>query len=220
MDRLSIRKSVNTSGFQSLFQFIFEVPFIIWVFIAFLIAYLLFFVEPILFSSQVMQFPRYIPAVDPIGVDLKQMLSYSESWFFAKQTPYIGANLYPPLASVFFTPLLSVRFFFAYRIITVTSILFYILMTLALPLKISPKGQVTSLLMPIFVTGLFSYGFQFELERGQFNIIATFLCFLAIYMYHFHNKMKYLAYLLFILSVQLKIFPFIFIVMFVTHWRD
>ena len=167
-----------------------------------------------------MQFPVYVPANGYIGEDLGQMLTYSESWFITKQTPYIGKNLYPPLASVLFTPLLGIEFSVAYKIVKLVNVLFYVLMTLILPLRISKERQVTSLLMLFFITGLFSYGFQFELERGQFNVIAAGTCFIAIWIYHYHNRYRCLAYFLFTISVQLKVFPAIFIVMFITNWHD
>lgn len=211
---------MNKPRIQSLFQLILNTPSLTWVLLGFLISYLLFFVRPIFFSSQVMQFPNYVPAIEPIGVDLKQMLSYSESWFIAKQTPYIGSNLYPPLASVLFTPLLTVKLSLAYIIVTLVNVFSYVLITLVLPLRIDKERQVSSLLMLIFITGLFSYGFQFELERGQFNVIAAFICFLAIWIYHYHNRYRYIAYFLFTVSVQLKVFPFIFIVMLVTDWHN
>lgn len=205
---------------QSLLQLILNTPSLTWILLGFLISYLLFFVRPIFFSSQVMQFPKYVPGINPIGVDLKQMLSYSESWFIAKQTPYIGANLYPPLASVLFAPLLTVKFSLAYKIVTLVNVLFYVLITLVLPLRIGKARQVSSLLMLFFITGLFSYGFQFELERGQFNVIAASICFIAIWIYHYHNRYRHLAYFLFTISVQLKVFPAIFIVMLITDWHD
>ncbi len=167
-----------------------------------------------------MQFPEYVPAKGFIGEDLEQMLSYSESWFFTKQTPYIGKNLYPPFASVLFTPLLGLEFSTAYKIVTLVNVLFYVLITLVLPLRIGKTRQVSALLMLIFITGLFSYGFQFELERGQFNVIAMAACFFAIWIFHNHNKYRYIAYILFTISVQLKLFPAIFIVMFITDWHD
>jgi hypothetical protein len=167
-----------------------------------------------------MQFPNYVPALDPIGVDLKQMLSYSESWLIAKQTPYIGNNLYPPLASILFTPLLSMKYFEAYKIVTLVNLLLYILITLVLPLLIGKERQVSALLMFAFVTGLFSYGFHFELERGQFNLLAAFFCFFGIWIYHCHNRFRYLAYAMFTISAQLKVYPIIFIFMFITDWHD
>lgn len=41
---------------------------------------------------------------------------------------------------------------------------------------------------------------------------------MGIWIYHTHHKYRYLAYLLFSLSIQLKIYPAIFILLFVTDW--
>jgi len=169
-----------------------------------------------------MLFPEYVPAKGFIGEDLLQMLSYSESWWIAKQTPYIERNLYPPLASVLFTPLLSLEFSAAYKVITLVNVFLFVLMTLVLPLRIIKEKQVSasSVIMLIFITGLFSYGFQFELQRGQFNVIAMAACFFAIWIFHNHKKYRTLAYILFTISIQLKVFPAIFIVMFISDWQD
>jgi predicted branched-subunit amino acid permease len=51
-------------------------------------------------------------------------------------------------------------------------------------------------------------------------VIAVFICFLAVWIYHYHNKHRYLAYILFTISVQLKVFPFIFIVLLIGNWQD
>ena len=77
-----------------------------------------------------------------------------------------------------------------------------------------------SVILLFFLTGLVSYGFQFELERGQYNVFTFLLCLLAIYIFHNHRKQRFIAYLLFSISIQLKIYPAIFIVMFVDDWRD
>ena len=148
------------------------------------------------------------------------MLAYSRSWFVDKQTPYIGNNLYPPLASVLFTPLIFMQFSWAYTLVTFVSIICYLLMTFVLPLRIGQEKHVSPLLLLVLVTGLSSYGLQFELERGQFNLIAVFLVFLAIWIYHDHNRYRFVAYGLFTISVQLKVFPLIFIVMFIRDWHD
>jgi hypothetical protein len=199
---------------------ILNAPLLAWVSLGFLTSYLLFFIYPIFFSAQVMNFFRYVQTVNPIGLDLRLMLSYSESWFIVKQTPYIGSNLYPPLASILFTPLLFTDFSWAYRIVTLVSVFCYTIMTFVMPLRTGREGKATPLLILIFITGLLSYGFQFELERGQFNVIAIFLCFLAIWIHHYHSRYRIAAYILFTLSVQLKIFPFIFIVMLINDWHD
>lgn len=215
-----IGRYLNKSRIKSLFQLNNKTTSLTCILLGFLISYLLFFVSPIFLSSQFMQFPEYVPAKGCIGEDLGQMLDYSESWFITKQTPYIGKNLYPPLASVLFTPLLALKFSTSYKIVTLVNVLFYVLMTFVLPLKIGKKRQETSLIVLFFITGIFSYGFQFELQRGQFNVIAAATCFIAIWIYHYHNRYRYLAYILFTISVQLKVFPAIFIVMFITDWHD
>ncbi|HEX5808564.1 MAG TPA: hypothetical protein VFY25_07850, partial [Anaerolineales bacterium] len=94
----------------------------------------------------------------------------------------------------------------------------YCFLTLILPAKMVDKRNLPLLLL-FFVTGLTSYGLQFELERGQYNVFTFLLCLWAIYIFHYHPRYRIFAYLLFSASVQLKIYPAIFIVMFVDNWR-
>jgi hypothetical protein len=61
---------------------------------------------------------------------------------------------------------------------------------------------------------------QFELERGQVNVLAFLFSISAIYIYHHHHAFRRYAYLLFSLAVQLKLYPAIFVVMLVKDWRD
>lgn len=196
-------------------------PILVWILLGFSVSYLLFFVRPVFLNpAQVMQFFTYVPAADSIGIDLKQAISYSESWFVAKQTPYIGNNLYPPLASVLFTPLLLVDFSTAYTAITYINLLCYLFITLIFPWRLGQKHRNAAVLMLVFLTGLFSYGFQFEIERGQFNVIAISLSLLAIWIYHYHHRQRYWAYFLFTIAIQLKVFPVIFMVMLISNWAD
>lgn len=108
----------------------------------------------------------------------------------------------------------------AYKIVTLVSVLCYVLITFVLPLRAGGERHISPVLMLIFITGLFSYGFQFELERGQFNLIAVALCFLAVWIFHYHNRYRFIAYILFTISVQLKVYPLIFIVMLISNWQD
>ena len=214
---------MNRPGKPSLLCRILDAPFLTWVLLGFLISYLLFFLGPIFLNAPAMRFPIYIPAGKTIGEDLNSMLGFSKLWFIAHQTPYLGnlgINAYPPLASVLFTPLLFVNFSLAYMIVTLVNVLCYILITLIIPLQTGKGRHASALIMLIFVTGLFSYGFQFELERGQFNVIAMTFCILAIWIFHFHNNYRYLTYVLFVISVQLKVYPIIFILMLIKDWHD
>jgi hypothetical protein len=187
-----------------------------WVLLGFLISYLLFFIQPIFFSSKAMQFPKYLPQEETIGVDLQQTLWFSKSFFVARH--FIGD--YTPFTDVLFAPLHKLQFLDAYKVITLFSLSSYMIITLIIPLLMCETRNIASLPSLIFITGLFSYGFQFELERGQFNCIAFCFCLVAIWIYHYHYKYRCLAYILFIISVQLKIYPLIFIVMLIRNWQD
>jgi hypothetical protein len=191
------------------------------VFPAFLFSYYWFFIRMVFFdSSQVMRVFDTVRRIDPIGYDLGQMLNYPSSWLRMGMTPYIGGNLYPPLATVLFSPLINLNIRTVYFLITILTLICFLGIAFFFPLGISMTRKVTSLLVLIFVTGLTSYGFQFEMERGQFNIITMALCFSAIYLFHRKPKVSWLAYILFTIAIQLKLYPAIFFLFFVRDWKD
>ena len=111
-------------------------------------------------------------------------------------------------------------FALSYLIITILTIICFIGVAFIFPFILPMRCKQRTLLVLFLITGLFSYGFLFELERGQFNLIAFALCFFGLYIFHNNNKYRWLAYLLFTLSIQLKIYPAIFIVLFVLDWKD
>ena len=199
-----------------------NLPVITWVFIGFLFIYLLLFVSPMFLNPnlQMSYFTRYIPNMNSIGNDLTEMVGLIKGWVTEHQSPYASQRFYPPLTYIFFTPLLLIDEPLAlFRFFTLFTFLSYCLLTLLLPLKIIGK-KYFALVLLLFVTGLFSYGFQFELERGQYNVFAFLICLTSIYIFHYHRKYRLLAYFLFSLSIQLKLYPAIFIVMFVDDWRE
>ena len=63
------------------------------------------------------------------------------------------------------------------------------------------------------MVGLFSYGLQFEIERGQFYSIVMFFCCVAVYLYQ-KNKYVFLSYVLLSIAIQLKYSPAILITMY------
>jgi len=160
-----------------------------------------------------------IPTIEPIGYDLYQLLSYVNSWIIQGGSPYIGNNLYPPLTLWVFSPFAYLPYQLAYLILTLLTIFCFIGTIAIFPVMAFPK-KYWLLLILILVTSLNSYGFLFELERGQFNIIAIFLCFIAIWIFHNYPNKRIFAYVIFIICVQFKIFPFIFIVFFVDNWLE
>lgn len=191
-----------------------------WILSTFLILYVLFFLSPMFFSKiRIQYFVRYIPYewVDFIGNDIVWAVERIQQWFVLGHSPF-SSFFYPPLTVYIFAPLIALGYPAYYKFITIITFLSYIIASLLIPaLLVSRKNS--DLVILFFISGLFSYGLQFEMDRGQFNMIAFTACFLAVYLFHYHPKLWYFSYLLFSLSVQLKMYPIIFIFMFIRDWR-
>ncbi len=182
--------------------------------------FMLFLWPNILAPQDRMQFPVYLPAETPPGSDLKIYLATSRAWAFDHQNPY-ATNWYPPLFVVVYTPLALFDQATAHRLVALSILVIYVAAMAAAAALYRRAQQKTapSLFLLVFLIGLIAYGLQFEIERGQSNLIAFGLCFLGIYLFHAHPRFRLAAYLLFSLAVQLKLFPILFIVMFVDDWR-
>jgi len=167
-----------------------------------------------------MKFPEYVPIVEPIGLDLNYVLGYCDSWFIKHNTPYIGLNLYPPLTMLLFSPLLRLSQSDAFGVITGITLLAYVFSALILPIMIKPTEGDSSITGLIFVMGLFSYGIHFEIEKGQFNLIAFSLASLGVYLFHKKPKQRHWAYILLTIAMQLKVYPAIFALMMVDNLLD
>jgi Glycosyltransferase family 87 len=171
--------------------------------LAFLVCFIVFQAYPSLMGGVGYLYFKTLPSyTDRIGVDLQQMLSYSKELLNGR-SPYIGNNIYPSLASIVFIPFCLMDFRSAYMFITMLTLCSYWAM-FYLAQKI--VGKVAPETVLIFVAGLFSYGLAFSLERGQFYAITMALLMWALYLYHYTDR-KYLAWTLFIIATQLKIFP-------------
>jgi hypothetical protein len=200
-----------------------DLPPFVWVIVSFLLAYVLFFAIPVFLNSdhQIQYVFKYIPdASGQIGFDIRAILERIENWLVGHQSPYADKFVgYPPLALVLFAPLLVIGYPAYFTLLSILTLASAIIAALVIPLLILPKRDY---FLPLFLfcAGLFSYGLQFELERGQFNMIAFALCLSAIYIFHYHEKFRFFAYALFCISVQLKIYPVFFVLLFIKDWRD
>jgi hypothetical protein len=195
-----------------------KLPLLTWVLLGFFITFLAFFIVPIFFdTSQRMQFDHYLPAVLPIGTDFRKTVSSSFAWIHSQ---VVSDIVYPASTLIFFLPFTLLDYETGYKILALITLLCYVLMTLNLPQRINRQMDVSALSMLIFITGLVSYGLQFELERGQFNVIALTFCLGAIYIFHNHPNRRWLAYLFFTISVQLKLYPAIFVFTLIEDWSD
>lgn len=215
-EKISIGKRIH-----DLIDSILNVPLLVWVLVGFLLTYILFFITPMFLNEthRIHYFTRYLPDRFPIGNDMILVVDLAKSWFLQGQSPY-HIQFYPPLTYVFFAPLLLVGSYSTlFKFFTFVTLGSYIVLTLWIPAKILGKEKV-SLVALFFITGLVSYGLQFEMERGQYNVFTFLLCMFSIYIYHYHPRYRIFAYLFFSLSIQLKLYPAIFILMLVDDWRN
>lgn len=198
------------------------VPLIGWVLLGLTAPYLFFFIQPIFFAPDgVMQFPEYAPATKFIGTDFRSTRAAAQAWFTTRETPYINNNqyAYPPLTMALFAPFTLLTWEQGYPLMVALTVACAVVVGLLLPLHLS-RGRPISPLLPVaFLTGLFSYGFQFELERGQHNLIAVTLAVLAVWVFHTQPRYRFVGYGLFVLAVQLKAYPAIFVLLLIDDWR-
>jgi hypothetical protein len=164
-----------------------------------------------------MQFPQSFPILTPIGHDFRDVVSNSAAWI--QSGKYIPIA-YPPITRILYAPFTFLSYDTGYKILLVLVLLCYVFITLILPQRIHQSKVISGLAMLIFITGLVSYGLQLELERGQENVLAFTFCLTAIFLFHYSSRQRWLAYLLFSISVQLKLYPAIFVFTLIDNWRD
>ncbi len=194
-------------------------PPIVWVRAGFGLFFLLYFIKPAFLNPyHKLELFGSFPAMEPIGADLREYLNFSKA-LLERGSPYISPNYYPPLESVFFLPLTFTTPDRAYVIMTLVSYLCFLGITFLFPLSLAREKRAIPTLAFITIAGLFSYGFLFEIERGQYDLVVVALCFAGLYLYHYHPRWRWLGYLLFTLSIQIKLFTGIFMLCFTRDWR-
>lgn len=219
----SVSRDLGRGGrLRRILRRIFDLPPTFWVVSGFIAVYLSLFVLPVFFTKPSIQYlTKYIPDayVTHIGFDMDMTMGRVGRWLDTNQSPYSDDYFYSPLTLIIFAPLLVLEYPAYYELSTIITVVAFAACSLILPLFMSRKKD-WALILLLFITGLFSYGFQFELERGQYNVITFALALLAIYLFHDHERLWYYAYLLFSLAIQLKIYPVFLTVMFIRDWRD
>lgn len=206
-------------GFRVLDR-ILNTPYIFWVLLCFFVVFFAYFILPTYLNDYhefrlFTEFPKH----ETIGYDLTDRIHFSQMLLDSK-SPYDQRNFYPPLQSLF-----TIRFALtgpntSFIFMTLISFVCFLLITALWPYIVSKDHHLNSLAVFVIFTGLYSLGFWFELESGQFNLFAMLCCFGAIYLFHRFPKMRWLAYILFIISVNLKIYPGIFVVCFTEDWHS
>ena len=195
-------------------------PYGAWVFTGFLISYWFFFFMPVFLNSiGTFQQSAYIPIAGArIGMDHNEIVNSMVKPFFDAQTNFLVRGPYPPLLTVLYAPFTLMDPATSYATITIINLGIFLFLTLFLPWKI--QGKLNPLVFLFIVSGLSSFGFHFEVERGQFNLLSFFFVFTAIWLFHYQPRFRSISYLLFSIAAQLKVYPILFILNFVENWRN
>lgn len=198
-----------------------ELSDLYWIFGSYLAAYFLYFISPVFLNSrQKMWFSADYFALTPIGTDLRAFLFFSKV-FFTNQGQFPPGNVYPPLFTLLMAPLDEIDPASIYKVMVPIILLSFLVITLVIPALIMRNNKKGFLLLVVFfMMGLFSHGLYFELERGQTNVIALLFVLTAIYLFHYKPRLRFPAYVLFSIGIQIKISPAIFILMFIADWKD
>ena len=159
----------------------------------------------------------------PLGVDLGMMLDYSRDWRTAGN-PFLALNPYPPLATVAFAPLTAVPFAWAYGLMTAITWACFASVALVLPWKACWGGDRVAIGLAA-LAGLASYGLEFEIRWGQFNVLAVACAAWGLYGFHRWRGRggRWAAYALFSAAIQLKLYPAIWVFAFAKDpraWRE
>ena len=155
--------------------------------------------------------PHVPPGASP-GADLAATIGFSREWFLEDRSPWGTARGFSPFAQLIFAAFMPLPFVASYGTVSLLTLLSHAFAVLAFPSLIGVSRPWSLLAVFLLVTGFVSYGLHFELERGQFNLIAMALTLLAVWVSHGRPRWKLVAYLLFSTAVQLKIWPAIFFV--------
>lgn len=188
-----------------------------WVFAGALPAFVFYLLAPMFFhESHRIQYPaEYIRQIVPIGIDFQSMMGAIELWL--KNGEY-GQYMFAPLVNILFAPLLLLKYPFSYYALALLTLAAYLILFL-LAARTS-GGLREPVAVFIFAVSLFSYGLIFEFERGQTYTTSLMFSLLAVYLFHYERDLRWLAYLLFCVSVQMKFSPALFVLLFVDDWRD
>ncbi len=189
-----------------------------WIFGGYFLAYLLFFILPTFLNSEdIMKPVMPMHVYHTIGLDLRiYYMRYSlEGILEGNYLPYV---YYTPFVIVFFAPFLLMSGKVAYGFLTMINLSCYLVIVFIFPIILFKNNKTRLITLALGFAGLLSYGFLYELERGQYNLIALTFVIMSIYIYHHYPKFHVIAYILIAMSIHLKLWPVVFVVMFIRDW--
>jgi len=186
-------------------------------------AFFLFFIVPVFMNSQrEMFFPRYLPAITPIGGDYRIVFNFISKWIAGENLTGLRALNCPPFSWLIYLPMLLVSLQTGYVLCVCLTLICF---TGVIVWTARHSGENKKEALPlVLIPGLMSYGLQFELERGQFNVVAIALTVVSIAMYHVGSEKwriptTWLSFFLFSCAIQMKLFPACFVFLFTRDAR-
>jgi hypothetical protein len=183
-----------------------------------LVGYAVFVTRTFLSVNDTMVFDLYVPAGKLIGNDLRITLSHAAMLF--NSPPYFAAEPmpYPPLALLILKPLTWIPFPLAYRLVVALTIAGFLWLVLTLSGRLTGRRPLEGSAMFLTGVGLLSYPFQFEIERGQWNVVAVAAAIAgALIARRSRGGWRRAAgFALFVMGAHLKVYPAILAVAF---WR-
>jgi hypothetical protein len=189
------------------------------VIIPFVFTYLLYYFSPVFLNSlNQMQFPIFVPKFDPIGIDLRWIWQIEQNWIQSGFIyPRSGAEHFPPFILLLFIWCSKLNFQDAYTIFSFSTLFIYLITAIGIPYLLAKNSNkdisVWLISIPFALFGLSTYGFQFEVERGQWNLLAVCFAVWGFYFLWCNGRLsKSFAIGFLTLAIQLKIYPAIFIV--------
>lgn len=169
--------------------------------LTFMVTFFIAMIYPTFISTHVMYIPNFVTAWDFLGVDLYDAIIIVKN----------KSGSYSPLSDYLFLVIsklphkVTYRLFLLFSLSSITIICFYLLP------RISSNYSLNISLI-FFILLVSSYGFMFELERGQWNIITFLFIYLSLLFFKRNNV--FFSILFITIAIQLKIYPAIFIIMF------
>ena len=187
--------------------------------VGFVVPYVLLFVAPVFFAGPTMLTEPPVPWLTPIAVDLRAVIDFGQLWLDGL-TPYNGSNVYPPISILLFVFWAKIGFDAAYILLALVTVALLFTLTIGLALHHSRGGALSPLMALFLFSSLGSYGVLFEFERGQFNVMAMGLSLCGVWLFHARPRWKILAYALFSIGIQLKLYPAILGLLLTRDYRD
>ena len=184
--------------------------------LGYLFSYVVTYVRYTYFAgSETMRFPTDMLVMSPPCNDLYVSAKYAIQTLHAgtiKGVPFV----YSPLFVVIYSPLSLFEFTTLRWMSFISIIVCYCCIAFIFPKFWKGSALTSPTALLIIFTGFLSYGMRFELERGQWNVQTLLLCFAGLALKDSKNPwVVFISYLLFSISVHLKLYPLLFVIGFI-----